>query len=246
MPARYRCRCWWLLGSVAITGSTDDPRTVEWLANRRSRRRRHRLARLRRRGHQEAARRSSRCCAPTRPTCALTAADRVLEHLGLRTRLFAAPGWVVSPGVVKAVAAQRLSAAGRSSRRHRSGPAHHRARSRAGHRRRLSDRAVVVPDGGAVGGADRPSWRRRASRGRRPAIAQARAVAGDARRRRPGGCCTVATPTVYKWRSDKAGPSGAAPRRRLGLTSAAGQKVTVALSSGSTWKSVLVISVSRS
>lgn len=33
----------------------------------------------------------------------LTAADRVLEHLGLRTRLFAAPGWVVSPGVVKAL-----------------------------------------------------------------------------------------------------------------------------------------------
>ncbi len=31
----------------------------------------------------------------------LMAADRVLEHLGLRTRLFAAPGWSVSPGVVK-------------------------------------------------------------------------------------------------------------------------------------------------
>ncbi|MBS2079913.1 DUF2334 domain-containing protein, partial [Mycobacterium tuberculosis] len=33
----------------------------------------------------------------------LMAADRVLEHLGLRTRLFAAPGCVVSPGVVKAL-----------------------------------------------------------------------------------------------------------------------------------------------
>lgn len=33
----------------------------------------------------------------------LMAADRVLEHLGLRTRLFAAPGWLVSPGVVKAL-----------------------------------------------------------------------------------------------------------------------------------------------
>lgn len=33
----------------------------------------------------------------------LTAADRVLEHLGLRTRLFAAPGWAVSPGVVEAL-----------------------------------------------------------------------------------------------------------------------------------------------
>ncbi|MET0896649.1 MAG: DUF2334 domain-containing protein [Mycobacterium sp.] len=28
----------------------------------------------------------------------LMAADRILEHLGLRTRLFAAPGWAVSPG----------------------------------------------------------------------------------------------------------------------------------------------------
>lgn len=28
----------------------------------------------------------------------LMAADRVLDHLGLRTRLFAAPGWSVSPG----------------------------------------------------------------------------------------------------------------------------------------------------
>ena len=33
----------------------------------------------------------------------LKGADRVLEHLGLRTRLFAAPGWVVSPGVVTAL-----------------------------------------------------------------------------------------------------------------------------------------------
>ena len=30
----------------------------------------------------------------------LMAADRVLEHLGLRTRLFAAPGWTVSQGTV--------------------------------------------------------------------------------------------------------------------------------------------------
>lgn len=29
----------------------------------------------------------------------LMAADRVLDHIGLRTRLFAAPGWSVSPGV---------------------------------------------------------------------------------------------------------------------------------------------------
>jgi len=33
----------------------------------------------------------------------LMAADRVLEHVGLRTRLFAAPGWTVSPGTVTAL-----------------------------------------------------------------------------------------------------------------------------------------------
>ena len=33
----------------------------------------------------------------------LLGADRVLDHLGLRTRLFAAPGWTVSPGTVTAL-----------------------------------------------------------------------------------------------------------------------------------------------
>ncbi len=33
----------------------------------------------------------------------LMGADRMLEHLGLRTRLFAAPGWTVSPGAVEAL-----------------------------------------------------------------------------------------------------------------------------------------------
>ncbi|AFM19201.1 putative deacetylase [Mycolicibacterium chubuense NBB4] len=33
----------------------------------------------------------------------LMAADRILEHLGLRTRLFAAPGWNVSQGAVTAL-----------------------------------------------------------------------------------------------------------------------------------------------
>ena len=33
----------------------------------------------------------------------LMGADRVLEHLGLRTRLFAAPGWAVSQGTVTAL-----------------------------------------------------------------------------------------------------------------------------------------------
>ncbi|MCV7117309.1 DUF2334 domain-containing protein [Mycobacterium nebraskense] len=79
-----------------------DPRTVEWLTDRRSggdaivlhgyddaatKKRRGEFAILR--AHEANLR--------------LMAADRVLEHLGLRTRLFAAPGWVVSPGVVKAL-----------------------------------------------------------------------------------------------------------------------------------------------
>jgi predicted deacetylase len=79
-----------------------DPRTVEWLTERRAggdaivlhgyddpatKKRRDEFAMLR--AHEANLR--------------LMAADRVLEHLGLRTRLFAAPGWVVSPGVVKAL-----------------------------------------------------------------------------------------------------------------------------------------------
>lgn len=81
-----------------------DPRTVDWLTGRRAagdalvlhgydeaatKRRRGEFAMLR--AHEANLR--------------LMAADRVLEHLGLRTRLFAAPGWLVrarvlgSPGV---------------------------------------------------------------------------------------------------------------------------------------------------
>lgn len=33
----------------------------------------------------------------------LMAADRVLEHIGLRTRLFAPPGWLASPGAAQAL-----------------------------------------------------------------------------------------------------------------------------------------------
>src|ERR1700722_13824965 len=81
-----------------------DPRTVEWLIDRRTagdaivlhgyddaptKKRRGEFATLR--AHEANLR--------------LMGADRVLEHLGLRTRLFAAPGWVVSPGVVKALPA---------------------------------------------------------------------------------------------------------------------------------------------
>jgi uncharacterized protein len=80
----------------------QDPRTVEWLTARReggdaivlhgyddaaTKKRRAEFAILR--AHEANLR--------------LMAADRVLEHLGLRTRLFAAPGWTVSPGAVKAL-----------------------------------------------------------------------------------------------------------------------------------------------
>jgi len=79
-----------------------DPHTVEWLTARRAggdaivlhgyddpatKKRRGEFAELR--AHEANLR--------------LKGADRVLEHLGLRTRLFAAPGWVVSPGVVTAL-----------------------------------------------------------------------------------------------------------------------------------------------
>lgn len=80
----------------------EDPRTVEWLTNRRAggdaivlhgyddaatKKRRGEFALLR--AHEANLR--------------LMAADRVLEHLELRTRLFAAPGWAVSPGALKAL-----------------------------------------------------------------------------------------------------------------------------------------------
>jgi uncharacterized protein len=79
-----------------------DPGTVDWLTSRRAggdaivlhgydepvtKKRRGEFAILR--AHEANLR--------------LMAADRILEHLGLRTRLFAAPGYVVAPDVVKAL-----------------------------------------------------------------------------------------------------------------------------------------------
>jgi uncharacterized protein len=79
-----------------------DPRTVEWLAARRSGGDAIVLH-----GYDEAATKKRRgefaLLRAHEANLRLTAADRVLEHLGLRTRLFAAPGWTVSPGVVKAL-----------------------------------------------------------------------------------------------------------------------------------------------
>lgn len=79
-----------------------DPRTVEWLTTRRAGGDAVVLH-----GYDEAATKKRRGEFATLPAheanLRLMAADRVLEHLGLRTRLFAAPGWTVSPGVVTAL-----------------------------------------------------------------------------------------------------------------------------------------------
>ena len=56
----------------------------------------------------------------------LMGADRVLEHLGLRTRLFAAPGWTVSQGTVEALPRNGFRLLAGLQRDHRPGPRHHR------------------------------------------------------------------------------------------------------------------------
>ena len=79
-----------------------DAPTVEWLADRRGRGDAIVLH-----GYDEAATKKRRGEFATLPAheanLRLTAADRVLEHLGLRTRLFAAPGWTVSQGTITAL-----------------------------------------------------------------------------------------------------------------------------------------------
>jgi predicted deacetylase len=79
-----------------------DPLTVEWLAARRA----HGDA-IVLHGFDEAATKKRHGEFATLPAheanLRLTGADRVLEHLGLRTRLFAAPGWTVSAGTVTAL-----------------------------------------------------------------------------------------------------------------------------------------------
>ncbi|WP_343602496.1 DUF2334 domain-containing protein [Mycobacterium sp.] len=79
-----------------------DPATVAWLTGRRARGDAIVLH-----GYDEAAtkkRRGEFAAVPAHEAnLRLMAADRVLEHVGLRTRLFAAPGWTVSPGAVTAL-----------------------------------------------------------------------------------------------------------------------------------------------
>lgn len=79
-----------------------DPDTVEWLAGRRAA-----GDALMLHGYTVAATKERRGEFATLPAheanLRLIGADRVLEHLGLRTRLFAAPRWTVSPGTVAAL-----------------------------------------------------------------------------------------------------------------------------------------------
>lgn len=80
----------------------SDTRTVGWLAERRAGGDAIVLQ-----GFDEAATKARRSEFATLPAheanLRLMAADRVLEHLHLRTRLFAAPGWTVSEGTVLAL-----------------------------------------------------------------------------------------------------------------------------------------------
>jgi len=80
----------------------SDAPTVQWLADRRDCG--DAIVLL---GFDEAATKKRRGEFATLPAheanLRLMAADRVLEHLGLRTRLFAAPGWTVSQGTVTAL-----------------------------------------------------------------------------------------------------------------------------------------------
>jgi predicted deacetylase len=80
----------------------EDPSTVAWLAARRARGDAIVLH-----GFDEAATKKRRGEFATLPAheanLRLMGADRVLEHLGLRTRLFAAPGWTVSQGTMDAL-----------------------------------------------------------------------------------------------------------------------------------------------
>ncbi|MEE6168480.1 MULTISPECIES: DUF2334 domain-containing protein [unclassified Mycolicibacterium] len=79
-----------------------DAATVEWLTTRRAAGDAVVLH-----GYDEAATKKRRGEFASLPAheanLRIMGADRVLEHLGLRTRLFAAPGWTVSQGTVTAL-----------------------------------------------------------------------------------------------------------------------------------------------
>src|SRR6202165_2610103 len=161
-----------------------DPLTVEWLSARRA----HGDA-IVLHGFDEAATKKRHGEVATLPAheanLRLMGADRVLEHLGLRTRLFAAPGWTVSAGTVTALPRNGFRLlAGLSGITDLV--------------RQTTVRARVLGIG--EGFLTEPWWCRtlvlsaertarrghRAGRGGGPPAAQARTAAGDARRHGPG------------------------------------------------------------
>ncbi len=80
----------------------DDGPTVDWLTARRAG-----GAAVVLHGYDEAATKRRKAEFAVLPAheanLRLMGADRVLDHLGLRTRIFAAPGWAVSDGVLAAL-----------------------------------------------------------------------------------------------------------------------------------------------
>ncbi len=80
----------------------EDPDTVKWIAGQR-----RAGAAVVLHGYDEAVTKRRRAEFAVLPAheanLRLMAADRIMDHLGLRTRLFAAPGWSVSDGVLKAL-----------------------------------------------------------------------------------------------------------------------------------------------
>ena len=104
----------------------SDATTVEWLTDRRERGDAIVLH-----GFDEAATKKLRGEFATLPAheanLRLMGADRVLEHLGLRTRLFAAPGWTVSQGTVTALPRNGFRLVAEPDRHHRPGASDDRA-----------------------------------------------------------------------------------------------------------------------
>ncbi len=126
----------------------DEP-TVEWLRQRRTAGDAVVLH-----GYDEAATKKRRGEFATLPAheanLRLMGADRVLEHLGLRTRLFAAPGWTVSQGAVTALPRNGFRLVAGIGGDHRPDAPDDGPVAGARHRRRLPHRAVVVSHPGAA------------------------------------------------------------------------------------------------
>ncbi len=172
-----------------------DATTVDWLIDRR---RRGDAVVLH--GFDEAATTARRGEFATLPAheanLRLMAADRILEHLDLRTRIFAAPGWNVSPGALKVLPRNGFRVlAGLAGIVDLVGG--HTVRARVlGIGGGFLDRAVVVPDAGAGRRTHGTPRRNRAAGGVGPAAAPPGSPADPARRRRTGDAALVRGPRL--------------------------------------------------